>query len=303
MRSETYNVYIDFKPDGVPFYVGIGNDARVKCVVRNTWHTQIRRKYPGWQRKVVEVADRKSCEEFESFLIAEIGRRDLGLGTLVNLTDGGEGASNAVVSEETRKKQSLAGKGKPKPPSFGEKISKALTGIKRTPEQIENFRKAQIGKKHNEQHRIKTAKASKERWQNEEYKQKATASLKKSWEDASRKELRSKQQIEFCSNPLVREKMSETTKQLWKTDEYRTKVLTSWKNATLPPKQKREPKYKISEEGVKNITEALNRPELKAKLSEIRKQLVWINNGEYCRRVRGDELEVLLSQGWRKGRK
>jgi len=40
------------------------------------------------------------------------GRRDLGLGTLCNLTDGGEGTTNIVVSNETKKKLGKAAKGR-----------------------------------------------------------------------------------------------------------------------------------------------------------------------------------------------
>lgn len=60
-----------------------------------------------------ESNDEKEIFQKETELIEFYGRKDLGLGTLVNLTDGGEGCGiGKIVSEETRKKISAANKGK-----------------------------------------------------------------------------------------------------------------------------------------------------------------------------------------------
>ena len=48
------------------------------------------------------------ANEIEINLISHYGRRNLGLGNLVNLTDGSSGVRNQIVSNETRLKQSLA---------------------------------------------------------------------------------------------------------------------------------------------------------------------------------------------------
>lgn len=99
-----YHVYVDYKPDGTPFYVGKGTRHRVTYRQRNKWHTSITDKYPDWYRKVVETAPEALCHELEEFLISEIGRRDLGLGPLVNLTNGGDGVSGLRHSQETKDK-------------------------------------------------------------------------------------------------------------------------------------------------------------------------------------------------------
>ena len=95
------------------FYVGIGTSK-----YRATDKT---RRSKFWKRVVsktdysveiiAEVDTWEDACELEQFLIQEYGRRDLGLGPLVNMTDGGEGRINAVVSDETRKKISEAKKG------------------------------------------------------------------------------------------------------------------------------------------------------------------------------------------------
>lgn len=45
--------------------------------------------------------------DLETRLIKTIGRKDLGLGPLLNLTDGGEGESGRIISEETRIKYKI----------------------------------------------------------------------------------------------------------------------------------------------------------------------------------------------------
>lgn len=55
----------------------------------------------------------KKPERKRKRVISEIGRQNLGTGTLVNLTDGGEGECGRVVSSATRAKMSLMFKGRP----------------------------------------------------------------------------------------------------------------------------------------------------------------------------------------------
>ena len=54
----------------------------------------------------------EESKEIEKYLIKFYGRRDLGLGSLVNLTDGGDGAVGCVKSKESKIKTSLSMKGK-----------------------------------------------------------------------------------------------------------------------------------------------------------------------------------------------
>jgi len=96
------------------FYVGIGN-----CEKRAYDKT---RRYKPWKDFVknhkyyVEVTHKDIIWEeacfIEKYLISFYGRRDLGLGPLVNMTDGGDGTKN--LSNESRSKMSV-NKGK-----FGE---------------------------------------------------------------------------------------------------------------------------------------------------------------------------------------
>ncbi len=89
-------VYIHRKAtDGTIFYVGIGNPSRAKNrYYRNRFWKATVKKH-GHTIHIIErnISWKDACES-EIALIELIGRRDLGLGTLVNLTDGGDGATN-----------------------------------------------------------------------------------------------------------------------------------------------------------------------------------------------------------------
>jgi hypothetical protein len=83
------------KDDNSIFYVGMGSINRVSDKTnRNSYWNNVVNKY-GYNKEV--VAKKLSIEdayELETFLIQEIGRKDLGLGKLVNMTDGGDGCTN-----------------------------------------------------------------------------------------------------------------------------------------------------------------------------------------------------------------
>lgn len=112
-----YYVYLWFRIDGSPLYVGKGKGQR--------WLARNRRHNPQLCRTIAKYGDRlpivkirenldhgAACE-IEAALIRAIGRADLGLGPLVNLTDGGDGAPGFRHSEENKTKMKRAWKRRP----------------------------------------------------------------------------------------------------------------------------------------------------------------------------------------------
>ena len=97
------------------FYVGIGTQDNYKRASRshnrtNYWNNIVKK--CGW--KVDIVFDNLSWEDAckkEIELIKKYGRIDLGTGTLVNLTDGGDGSLGFKHSEKTKLKMSKTRKG------------------------------------------------------------------------------------------------------------------------------------------------------------------------------------------------
>jgi hypothetical protein len=84
------------------FYIGIG------LVKRRSWSTYGRNKHwhnvvnkHGFRHEIIqEGLSRELAKELEIFLIQTYGRRDIGTGRLVNMTDGGDGLFN--LSEQGR---------------------------------------------------------------------------------------------------------------------------------------------------------------------------------------------------------
>lgn len=93
------------------FYVGIGNKKRPYSEYSRSkyWHNIVE-KY-NYEVFVVEYFNiwNEACEK-EKYWINKIGRRDFNKGTLVNLTDGGDGNNN--FSQEVKNKISKSKKGK-----------------------------------------------------------------------------------------------------------------------------------------------------------------------------------------------
>lgn len=79
---------------------------------------------------IMEGITVEESKEKEIEFIALYGRKDLGLGTLVNYTDGGENTAGKPLSEEHKKKISEYGKGRPKSEEHKKKIAIALKGKK-----------------------------------------------------------------------------------------------------------------------------------------------------------------------------
>lgn len=158
-----------------PFYIGIGSDNTYK----RAYKTKGRSKYwenisiNGYEVEILmdNITWEDACKKEVEF-ISMYGRKDLGQGTLVNLTNGGDGSPGVIVSEKTRSYHKVNNKGKSNPfygkkhneetilklklnrqnsimpESTKEKISKTLKGRKFSKETIEKMKSAQLGEKH-----------------------------------------------------------------------------------------------------------------------------------------------------------
>jgi hypothetical protein len=152
------------------FYIGIGKTiarAKSKKSRNNHWYNIINKTDYSIEIIHNNISWEDACE-LEKTYIKQYGRKDLGLGLLVNMTDGGDGISN--ISDETKKKMS------------NKKIDKKLTQEhilkitqnnkmrgksnkwgNHTEENIEIIRNHSIGKNHTQESIIKqrTLKESK----------------------------------------------------------------------------------------------------------------------------------------------
>lgn len=124
------------------FYVGRGCKNRAYSnYARNTYWHNIVNKY-GYQISIIEDnLNNEQANEREIYWINRIGRQNLGLGTLVNMTDGGEGTIGRTPWNKG-----------------GTSWSK---GLKQTPESIAKRIAKTIGKKRSEEQKIKMSEVMK----------------------------------------------------------------------------------------------------------------------------------------------
>jgi len=95
------------------FYVGIGSINRPKSTnPRSKLWDRVVSKYGCIIEVIAKNLPSELACKIEIALIKEYGRRDLGLGYLVNHTDGGEGITGCPRSEEVKRKISKALKGR-----------------------------------------------------------------------------------------------------------------------------------------------------------------------------------------------
>ena len=135
-------IYRHLKPCGEVFYIGIGKGKRpyIKSNRSKFWKNVVK-KY-GYKIEIVySTTSWEDACELESFLIQLYGRKDLNKGTLVNLTDGGEGCNGMKHSNQTKKNHSDRMKGENHP----------MYGIKVNEQRKEQCRNKLIGRT-NEKH-------------------------------------------------------------------------------------------------------------------------------------------------------
>ena len=109
VNPNRFYTYAYLREDRTPYYIGKGQGRRIS----NRRKGEI--KPPKDKTRVIFLKQNITEEEafkHEIYMIAVFGRKDLGTGILHNRTDGGEGASGNIHTEETRRKISEKNKGK-----------------------------------------------------------------------------------------------------------------------------------------------------------------------------------------------
>ena len=162
--------YGEYKFDYEPFYVGKGCNGRCYDHLKELnleEHSHKNHKIKKIMNEGFEVIIVKYkiellegvSFELEIDMIKTIGRADLGLGPLTNMTDGGEGVYGRIISEEERNKRSESMRGKntwtkgvPRTEETKNKISKSckgkntwIKGKKQSPEQIRKSAESRKG--------------------------------------------------------------------------------------------------------------------------------------------------------------
>jgi len=141
-RAEMYYTYAYLREDGTPYYIGKGKGDRLYRKVGKPCAT------PKDKNKIIHLKTNLTEEEafnHERYMIFILGRKDLGTGILLNKSDGGEGRSEYVPTEELKRNQSEKIKGENNPLYGKRGKDSPRYGKKHTQETKDKIRKSLQG--------------------------------------------------------------------------------------------------------------------------------------------------------------
>lgn len=286
-----YYVYILRKPDGTPFYVGKGVGERILRHERAAKSTAakshrlntIRKIWRDGGEVVKEIVSRHETDEEacrrEVELIAQLGRRDLGTGQLVNQTPGGDqGAGHlgpeararqgdairkGLADPAVRKKMSEISKRRLADPVLRATIAAGVKRwLKNNPDLAEQYKSRRAATLRSPVHRLRNKQRAIEQFQREGERERQSARLKKF----------------YAENPEVLAKLSERMRHRLvdpSVREHLAKTRTKW-NSENP---------EAFAENERRRIEGLQRPEARAKQSEIAKRRI-NDNPEHLQKMR-----------------
>ena len=168
-----FYTYAYLREDRTPYYIGKGQGRRIS----NRQKKDI--KAPKDKSRIIYLKQNLTEEEafkHEIYMIDVFGRKDLGTGILRNRTNGGEGSSGCIPSQETRRKRSEAMSGE-NHYNYGKNPSEETR--KRMSDAHKGENNHNYGKTLSEEHKIKIGKGNKNKIFSEEHRRKMSESRKK----------------------------------------------------------------------------------------------------------------------------
>lgn len=168
-RVEIAFGYCDYTLDGIPYYVGIGNVSRIRCLHRsNKKHTNVSLKHG--QRRRIECVAIRSYElliEWEKTKISELKtyHYDYPVGLGCNFTTGGEGSPGhkqlpRIKSIEERQKLSASKIELYKDLDARKRLGEAIHKAKLDPVKLQHSCDAQKKRYENPEERLKAHQAN-----------------------------------------------------------------------------------------------------------------------------------------------
>lgn len=139
-----YYTYAYLREDGTPYYIGKGTGRRA-------YSLNHRINLPPKDRILIlkEFANECDALRHEIYMIAVLGRKDLGTGILQNLSDGGTGGASGYITtpqvRSLRSNRMMGNKiwsGRSHDNEAKEKVSKARKGKKLSKEHIDKLKKS-----------------------------------------------------------------------------------------------------------------------------------------------------------------
>jgi len=273
---------------GEIFYVGIGEPKRPYADENRNphWHHIVDK--VGYDILVIKenITWEEACE-WEKNEIKRIGRRDLGLGPLVNLTDGGEGTQGVIITEQRKQNVSEGTKRAMQDAELRQKLrdkkvgfipwNNGLKGIF-VGEENPNF-----GNKWSEEQKLIQGKKLQERYK----------------DGFSEEHLMKLKEKRKGSKPSLGMTHSDEQKKLWSEKRKGDKYVN---NGTITKRIKQFEIETFLQNGWVYGKLQKNNSETHKKLSERTKNRIWVSNSGNTKMVKPSELPFFLEDGWIKGR-
>ena len=154
-----FYTYAYLREDRTPYYIGKGSGKRIVSKKDRVVNL------PKDKSRIIFLKQNLLEEEafkHEKYMIAVFGRKDLGTGILYNRTDGGEGSSGHIVSDEVKEKLKQFNMGKKHSEESKKKMSES-SKLKFTKETQEKLLESWRGKHHSEESKKKISEKNKGR--------------------------------------------------------------------------------------------------------------------------------------------
>jgi len=155
-----YYVYAYLRDDDTFYYIGKGKGNRAYVKHMRSNGSNIVPKDKNRIKILHENLSNDEASRIEIELIKKYGRKDLGNGILINMTDGGDGTSGHVRSQELRESHSRKMKGKKCSKEVADRIAISNTGKKRSQETKLRLSLSHIGNKDSEETKAKKSKSA-----------------------------------------------------------------------------------------------------------------------------------------------
>lgn len=238
--KKPFYVYILSKPDGTPFYVGMGRKDRIQKhewaaknttkkshklnVIRKIWASggQICKRFDSWHDTTESALIR------EAGLILEIGRSDIGTGPLTNHSSGGQyplfgpewrqktadAIRVAMKDPQLRERLSCLAKKRMSDPAYKQRIRSSLKQwFIDNPELAEEYKALRAKRLRTQACRKKAAALTKEQFRDPARRKKQSQALKNYYiNNPDALVAMSSRVSEYCAKPEVRAHMSEARK-------------------------------------------------------------------------------------------
>jgi hypothetical protein len=273
---------------GEIFYVGIGEPNRpYEDGSRNPhWHHIVDK--VGYEVLVIKenITWEDACE-WEVSEIKRIGRRDLDLGPLVNLTDGGEGTQGVIMTEERRKNTSEGTKKAMSNPAVIQKMKDAKVDFTPWNKGVTGIFMGENNPNYNNP------------WSDEQ-KLEMSEKLKEVYKDGFTDEHINKlKEKRKGRKPSLGMRHSDKQKKMWSEKRKGDKYVN---NGTITKRIKQFEIETFLQNGWVYGKLQKNNLETQKKLSERTKNRIWVSKSGKTKMVKQSELQSFLKDGWVSGR-